>query len=208
MFKGVGIIEGICLGYKRVKDAGHKCAASQDISTTHLFVADADLAKSILIKDFDHFENRMKLFTSKRDYLYRKTLLSFEGSEWRALRSKLSPTFTTGKIRRLFPLFDQSGQKLMTYFQDQVGSSPDGEVDLSEGYSKYAMDVIATAVCGLDSQVFEQKEPSFFEQMGQRMQFQLTAIQFLKLIIMMSSQFLAEIFGLSLFDREVSWISI
>ncbi len=84
----------------------------------NLFVADAEFIRSVLVKDFDHFVNRrvsgwyvpgdtcnMWLFTlqsfeMKAKYI-RKMISLIRDDEWKEVRSAVSPTFTTGKIKRV-----------------------------------------------------------------------------------------------------------
>jgi len=70
-------------------------------------------------------------------------LFAVTGERWKHLRSKLSPTFTTGKIKRMFRLFDQNGKKFIKFLETEIQTSANGEVDLLEAYSKFTMDIIA-----------------------------------------------------------------
>ncbi|XP_035706595.1 cytochrome P450 9e2 isoform X2 [Folsomia candida] len=140
----------------------------------------------------------------KNDYLFKKMLFFQKGEQWKALRSKLSPTFTTGKIKRLFSLFDQSGKKLVKYVEQEIGGNGDGgEFDIIEAYSKFTMDIIASSVCGIDSHAFDQKEPSFFEKMGQKMQLSFDGFTLLKIIVISLSTTIGDFFGFSFFARDV-----
>lgn len=202
--KGIDLINDLSKTYRKIKEQDIKVAGSNDFGMTTIFVTEPEMIKSVLVKDFDHFADRRNFDMSKNDSIFKKMLFGLKGTEWRALRSKLSPTFTTGKIKRLFSLFDQSGEKLVKYFAEQAANSPNNEIELTEGYSKYTMDVIASAACGLDSQAFDQKEPSLFEEMGQKMQFKFSGLLMLKMIMILVAKPLADLLGFSMFDPKVS----
>lgn len=201
--KGIGFLEDINIQYRILKSKNIKVAGTDDFGMKTLIIQDPDLLRSVFVKDFDHFANRREFKLSKNDWLFSKMLFSLRGEPWKALRSKLSPTFTTGKIKRLFSVFDASGKKLVKYIEQQVANSPDAEMDINEGYSKFTMDIIASAVCGIDSKAFDQKEPSLFERMGMKLQFQFGGAQIIKLILMFSLPKMSDWLGLSFFEKDV-----
>lgn len=84
-----------------------------------------------------------------------------------------------------------------------MASSPNGEMDLTNGYSKFTMDIIASAVCGFDSQAFNQVEPSLFEKMGSRLQINFGGLQVLKILVMLLSTKLTTLMGLSMFGMVI-----
>jgi hypothetical protein len=109
-------------------------------------------------------------------------LFFMEGEPWRELRGKMSPTFTTGKIKRMFGVFQSSSTKLVKYLEKQ-SAEKEGVVDFSDGWQRYAMDVIASAAFGLDSRAFVEDDP-IFTRMGKKMTFELTFKIMLTLIVM------------------------
>jgi len=92
-----------------------------DGTTPNLLTADADLIRSVMVKDFDHFVNRrvkddatsaaveivalnIKLFqqdmTITAKYA-RKMVNIMQDQDWKDVRNCLTPTFTTGKIKKV-----------------------------------------------------------------------------------------------------------
>ncbi|XP_035706596.1 cytochrome P450 9e2 [Folsomia candida] len=199
--KGLGVIDDILASYKQNKAENTMVTVTNDFGVITIRIQDPDLLKAVLVKDFDHFADRRNFTIPKNDYLYKKMIFSLKGEPWKALRTKLSPTFTTGKIKRLFSLFDQSGEKLVKYIEQEIGDG--GEFDIIETYSKFAMDIIASSVCGIDSHAFDQKEPSFFEVMGRKMQLTFGGATLIKILIISVSSSIADFFGFSLFAKDV-----
>jgi len=78
-----------------------------------LYVRDPELIKNILIKDFNHFYDRSFDLAHEQDPLSLH-LFNLAGEEWKILRHKLSPTFTSGKMKLLFGLMQECVQKLET----------------------------------------------------------------------------------------------
>lgn len=84
--------------YFYFKKKGAKLGGTYLFFHPHYVVTDLDLIKKMLISDFDHFVNR-GLFEYKegRDSM-NAHLFNIEDQEWKTLRTKLSPTFTSGKF--------------------------------------------------------------------------------------------------------------
>ncbi|XP_021957638.1 cytochrome P450 9e2 [Folsomia candida] len=202
-FKKMGMLELIQENYSKMRKAKVHVAGNMDMGIVNYTVTDLNMLKHIFVKDFDHFVNRRALTLPSNDILVKKMLIFLQDEQWKGLRSKLSPTFTTGKIKRLFSLFNDSSKKLVKYVDERMEESTDGEIDLGEGYSKFTMDTIASAVCGMNSQAFDQTEPSIFELMGKKMQLNFNSKTFLKFFFMFRFPKLAGRLGITMFGEEM-----
>ncbi|NEU34565.1 cytochrome P450, partial [bacterium LRH843] len=69
--------------------------------TPVLMIRDPELINYFLIKDFGHFHDR-NMPTSEDFDLMGSSLASLTGQRWRSLRYKMTPTFTSGKLKRMF----------------------------------------------------------------------------------------------------------
>ncbi|GFY67257.1 cytochrome P450 3A11, partial [Trichonephila inaurata madagascariensis] len=63
-----------------------------------LSVGDLKLVREILVKEFPSFANRRE--THSGNVVVDSILPVLKGEDWKRVRSIVSPTFTTGKIRR------------------------------------------------------------------------------------------------------------
>lgn len=68
-----------------------------------VLVTDPELVKCVLVRNFDVFHDR-GLFADTESDPISGSLFSLEGSHWRAMRQKLSPAFTSGKMKHMFGL--------------------------------------------------------------------------------------------------------
>ena len=75
-------------------------------------VRDLDLAKQIMIKDFDYFMDRRPIETNQDNYsnkVFSEMLTALEGDKWKSVRGMLSPVFTSGKLKAMAPMINKVG---------------------------------------------------------------------------------------------------
>lgn len=77
-----------------------------------LVISDPELIQCVLVKNFTQFYDRGVLSDSQKDPLSAH-LARLEGEKWKRLRSKLSPTFTSGKLKLMFPLIKEICDELI-----------------------------------------------------------------------------------------------
>ncbi|CAL8086043.1 unnamed protein product [Orchesella dallaii] len=199
--------EAEALIYKEALEVGKgkPIVGFYDLTAAKYYIVDLDLMRHIYVKDFDHFVDRRTFAPLDSDILFKKMLLSLEGARWKGLRSKLSPTFTTGKIRRMFSIFEKSSLRMCDLLRKRVGPNG-GDYDICEAYPKYAIDVIASSACGVESKAFEFAEPggplSEFETMAGKFQLQFNLVMFLKFLVIMILPKLASFLGFEAMQLE------
>lgn len=200
----ISLFEAETILYAQAKNGDKRFVGFSDSFIAPVYyVTDLELCKHIYVKDFDHFVDRRQFNTQKSDLLLKRMLISLESEHWKGIRSKLSPAFTTGKIRRMFNIFDKSSKKMCDFVGKAVGPNG-GDFDICDAYSKYAMDVIANCAFGVDSKSFDSEagKMSEFEDMGQRFQFRFKPTVFLKFLFILACPKLADAFGMEALDPE------
>jgi cytochrome P450 len=116
---------------------------------------DAELLRQICIDDFDSMPNRYVDALLNR--YERDSILFARNDQWRRLRVLQSATFTSAKIERMFPLLDQCADRLLAGLSKQLdsggiallGGGGKTTVNLSDIYSSYTMDAIASVACAI-----------------------------------------------------------
>lgn len=78
-----------------------------------LVIHDLDLIKSVLVKDAHVFMNHKFTVQEATDPLLHNGIFSLKGQKWRHMRTYLSPTFTSGKMKNMFYLVDKCAQQLV-----------------------------------------------------------------------------------------------
>lgn len=129
-------------------------------------ITDLEMVKNVLVKDFDHFRNR-GLYSNPRDDPLTGHLFLIEDQAWKNMRVKLTPTFTSGKMKNMFStMIDISShllESLETKFPD-----PSFQTDVKDVLAKFTTDVIGNVAFGLDMNSIKD-EDSKFRQMGKKL---------------------------------------
>lgn len=84
-----------------------------------LLVTNAELALRILAKDFGSFHDRGNFHNPKTDPMS-SHLFNMPGSDWKNLRAKLTPTFTTGKLKSMMSTILVEGEVLKKYLEPKA----------------------------------------------------------------------------------------
>ena len=74
-----------------------------------LVINDLDMAKQIIIKDFDSFLDRRTLYYIGHEY-FNNMLVFLEGESWKEMRAITSPVFTSGKLKNMTKLIIEAGK--------------------------------------------------------------------------------------------------
>ncbi|XP_051858217.1 probable cytochrome P450 6a14 [Drosophila albomicans] len=79
--------------------------------------------------------------------------------KWRALRAKLTPTFTSGKIKSMFNTISDVSQQLEDTFRTEVGSG--GVLDVYDLLGRYTVDVIGSCAFGIECNSLKDPQADF-----------------------------------------------
>jgi hypothetical protein len=80
-----------------------------------LLIRDVELVKNILVKDSQNFIDHMMTVNVEIDPVFGRGLFMLKGQIWRQVRTSLTPVFTSGKVKMMFPLVDICGKELADY---------------------------------------------------------------------------------------------
>ncbi|KAK0071938.1 hypothetical protein PV325_012132, partial [Microctonus aethiopoides] len=81
-----------------------------------LLVRDPELIKNVLVRDFNYFQDRY-VRASPDDKLGSANLFVNKNPAWKILRSKITPIYTSGKLKKMFELMVEIGDDLDTYMK-------------------------------------------------------------------------------------------
>ncbi|XP_054713597.1 cytochrome P450 3A21-like [Uloborus diversus] len=104
-------------------------------------IADPTLLKKIFVKDFHAFTCRRTFETGEP--VMDKNVSIVKGEDWKRIRSIITPTFTSGRLKRMMSIFKECSQVCVNNFMKYAES---GEpINLKTYFEAFTMDVIASA---------------------------------------------------------------
>lgn len=137
--------ESFAHGYEKLKS--NRVFGMYTFHKPCLIIADPDLIRHVLTKEFTSFHDRGVYCNEKVDPLS-GNLFFLPGKKWKTLRTKLSPAITPGKIKLMFGCLKDRGIVLEQYMQNK---GKDGlTVEVQEIFARFTTDIIMTTVFGVD----------------------------------------------------------
>lgn len=162
---GKSISAGDKVCYEEMSRTGDKFCWGMELGTLRIVIKDMDVARKVLIKDFDHFADRRQFFNDSNGLL-RLMLPTLEGEEWKRVRGAVSPTFTAGKIRRMMEYFDSVGLEWIAMLKEKSKGSGHCTIDVVNTVNQYTVDVIAAAVFGMKAGTVQDPNSIFARMAG------------------------------------------
>lgn len=127
-------------------------------------ICDLDFLKNVLVKDFHHFQDRSLFYNEKAEPLSAH-LFAVEGEKWQNLRHKLTPTFTTGRIKMMHSTFLRVADEFKRHLQPLADRKQ--EVEIKDLLARFTTDIIGNVAFGVDCDSIKDPE-SVFRKTGQK----------------------------------------
>uniref|UniRef100_F7AFF1 Thromboxane-A synthase n=1 Tax=Ornithorhynchus anatinus TaxID=9258 RepID=F7AFF1_ORNAN len=132
-------------------------------------VLDLDIIKSVLVKEvFTNFTNRQM---AGIEGIMSESIFSAKDERWKELRTLVSPTFTSGKLKEMVPMMIQYGEVLVKNLQNKVEKNQN--VTIKDYFGAYNLDVITSTSFGVDIDNLNKMNNTFVKEIKK-----LTSINF------------------------------
>ncbi|KPJ15944.1 Cytochrome P450 6B6 [Papilio machaon] len=145
--------------YNNEKVIGYYCG-----STPLLIVKDLDIIRNIMTVDFAYFYPRGLGRDPKHEPLH-NNLFHSNGDTWKLLRQRLTPAFTTAKLKKMYPLVVKCAEKLQVAAEGIAARG--GECDVRELMARFTTDFIGACGFGIEMDSIN-TEHSLFRELGKK----------------------------------------
>uniref|UniRef100_A0A8C8DM62 Cytochrome P450 3A n=1 Tax=Oryzias sinensis TaxID=183150 RepID=A0A8C8DM62_9TELE len=201
---------GTMLAYRKVSIFPYSCFPSALLTSSIydgrqpvLCITDPATIKAVLVKEC------YSLFTNRRNFrlngpLYDAVSIA-EDDQWKRIRSVLSPSFTSGRLKEMFDIMKHHSANLVNSMKKKVDK--DEPLELKEYFGPYSMDVVTSTAFSVDIDSLNNPSDPFVTNIKKMLKFDflnplLLAVGKL-LVVIMSLTFIYLFFLFSLFPSSV-----
>ncbi|EAT39029.1 AAEL009138-PA [Aedes aegypti] len=185
--------------YSKLKGTGCKFGGMFFFVNPMVVILNLDFAKDVFVKDFQYFHDRGEYSNEKADPIMAH-LVTMEGTKWKNLRTKLTPVFTSGKMKMMFPIITAVAEEFRKCMAKEADKGED--IEMKELLARFTTDVIGNCAFGLECNSLMDPEAEF-RKMG-RKAMAMSSADFLRRKLCNSFRGLAKLLGVRLSDPDVS----
>jgi cytochrome P450 family 6 len=129
-------------------------------------INDPEVIQEVMIKDFTSFHDRNFVVDTDIDPLGAHLFL-LGGQKWRDLRVRLSPTFTSGKLKGMYPIINDCSKTLQDYVMKNTKNDKAYEFDSRDLFARYTTNVISSVAFGIENDCINDPD-NLFRKMGKK----------------------------------------
>ncbi|XP_062036814.1 cytochrome P450 3A6 [Lepus europaeus] len=164
-----------------------------------MVITDPDMIKTVLVKEC------YSVFTNRRSFgpvgFMKKAVSISEDEDWKRVRTLLSPTFTSGKLKEMLPIIAQYGDVLVKNLRQEAEKGK--PVDLKEIFGAYSMDVITGTSFGVNIDSLRNPQDPFVKNVRRLLKFNFFDPLLLSITLFPFLTPIFEALHISMFPKDV-----
>lgn len=166
------------------------------LASPAVLLLEPEIIKDVFTRHFESFHER-GMFINEKDDPLSTHLFNLGGERWKEMRAKLTPTFTSGKMKLMFDTVLKEGDKMVDYLTELTTSSE--EVQMKEILAATTTQVITSAAFGLECDCLRNPDNQF--RRVAREVFEPPATEMLRFMFMTNWPDLAKFFKMKNFSQ-------
>ncbi|KRT86437.1 cytochrome P450, partial [Oryctes borbonicus] len=120
-----------------------------------LLIRDPKLIKEIVLTNFSSFHDNDLLVDEKVDPIFGGNPFTNKGDQWKIRRANHTPQFSSGKIKNMFGLMDQGGDRMIKFIGDQISNFGSCTIEAMELAAKFTIYNVSSCALGIDPRTFD-----------------------------------------------------
>ncbi|CAO2630625.1 Cytochrome P450 3A11 [Lemmus lemmus] len=129
-----------------------------------------------------------------------KSITLSKDEDWKRLRALLSPTFTSGKLKEMFPIVEHYGDILVKYLRREAEKGK--PLNMKEVFGAYSMDVITSTAFGVNIDSLNNPKDPFVEKTRKLLKFDFFAPLFMSVVLFPFLTPIYERLNVSVFPKD------
>ncbi|XP_074041330.1 probable cytochrome P450 6a20 [Leptinotarsa decemlineata] len=143
--------------YLELKSKGLRHGGGYFMAKPMYTVVSLDLVKAIMQTDYQYFNSHGTYVNEKVDPLS-INIFNLDGNRWKEIRTKITPTFTTGKIKMMFNTMVECSILLEELLQESESDNP---VEIRNVMSRFTIDTIGSSAFGIETNTMKDPNSEF-----------------------------------------------
>lgn len=148
--------------YEKFKGNGEPFTGVFAYFTPIVLVTSLDFIRTVFVKDSACFIDRGAYYNEK-DNPISAHLFNLDNPKWKILRTKLTPTFTSGKMKMMFETVVEVGERFVKKLESEAKIAGN-ELEIKEYASRFTTDVIASVGFGIEINSLDDPNTEFRNQ--------------------------------------------
>ncbi|XP_060831919.1 cytochrome P450 6k1-like [Bombus pascuorum] len=129
----------------------------------YLLIRDPELVKHVLVKDFEYFADRYASADEENDRLGYANVFMMKNPGWKSLKAKLTPIFTSVKLKKMFELMLVIADDLGRYLDSNHLEGEGKVIEFKDICANFTTDMIGSTAFGLKVGSLENPNAPFRE---------------------------------------------
>ncbi|XP_059752927.1 cytochrome P450 3A24-like isoform X1 [Balaenoptera ricei] len=163
-----------------------------------LVITDPDIIKTVLVKEC------YSVFTNRRAFgpvgIMKNAVSLSEDEQWKRIRTLLSPAFTSGKLKEMFPIISQIGDMLVRNLKKEAEKGK--PISMKDFFGAYSMDVITGIAFGVNIDSLNNPQDPFVEYSKKILKFNLLSPLLLSIVFFPFLTPVLEALNITLFPKS------
>ncbi|XP_069687375.1 cytochrome P450 9e2-like [Periplaneta americana] len=150
---------GECVRESYLQLEGYKLGGLFKMRQPVLLLRDPELIKTVMIKDFSNFQDNDIHVNVETDPLLGRNPFLLPGEIWKDQRARLTPGFTSVKLKQMYPLIQEVCNDLVEHLEENVAAG--NLLETKTVATKFAADSVAYCAYGLRQNSFKNPDTEF-----------------------------------------------